>query len=291
MDFTLNTSIYQADINAMVYELGADAQKLLREEMRLLLRDIIALTPPKTFPQGRNAVATDLAKVYITTKKIAKELDKSSPGASVAFYRAMKRGDTVTAAQIAVGGSGTTTVRVKSYSRGGKHGSRVKTYQRTAHTFASKIPGLTPNTSFAETLDPQVHIRRRDKYGRVRGNFISQIVDDAKGYAAYLKTLWDRVGFAKAGWVAAYKTLGGQPQDFIARLAGVPRSSFAEVTSQDEKSITVSTTSSKIPGYERFVLEAMRNRERSMANEIARLKLGGGSRRGSFADTPIGAPS
>jgi hypothetical protein len=60
--FQLNQARYRDGLNQFVNRLGADAQLLLKEEMRLLLREVVRFTPPKTYKQGRNAVGSDLAK-------------------------------------------------------------------------------------------------------------------------------------------------------------------------------------------------------------------------------------
>lgn len=54
---------YRNDLNQFVTRLNADSTLLLKEEMRLLLRDIQRLSPPKTLAQGRNAVAKDMARL------------------------------------------------------------------------------------------------------------------------------------------------------------------------------------------------------------------------------------
>ena len=53
---------YRHALNRFVYELKADGVVLLKEEMRLLLRDIMRFTPPKSNAQGRKAVNRDVAK-------------------------------------------------------------------------------------------------------------------------------------------------------------------------------------------------------------------------------------
>ena len=58
----IDTVRYRNDLNQFVEKLNADAQILLKEEMRLLLRDISRLTPPKTLAQGRKAVAGDVSR-------------------------------------------------------------------------------------------------------------------------------------------------------------------------------------------------------------------------------------
>lgn len=58
-----DTVKYRNDLNQFVERLNADSVLLLKEEMRLLLRDIQTLTAPKTLAQGRKAVKGDLRRV------------------------------------------------------------------------------------------------------------------------------------------------------------------------------------------------------------------------------------
>ena len=61
LTLTFDLASYRHSMNTLVKELNADAVLLLKEEMRLLLRDIIRFTPPlKGHAQGRNAVTGDL---------------------------------------------------------------------------------------------------------------------------------------------------------------------------------------------------------------------------------------
>jgi hypothetical protein len=59
----IDTVKYRNDLNQFVTRLNADSSLLLKEEMRLLLRDIQRLTPPKTLAQGRKAVSGDMRRV------------------------------------------------------------------------------------------------------------------------------------------------------------------------------------------------------------------------------------
>lgn len=58
----MSVAKYRNDLNRFVTELNADAQLLLKEEMRLLLRDIVRFTPPKSLAQGRKAIEGDLRR-------------------------------------------------------------------------------------------------------------------------------------------------------------------------------------------------------------------------------------
>lgn len=59
----MDTVKYRNDLNQFVTRLNADSTLLLKEEMRLLLRDIQRFTPPKTLAQGRKAVSGDMTRV------------------------------------------------------------------------------------------------------------------------------------------------------------------------------------------------------------------------------------
>jgi len=62
LTFQMNEARYRDVLNRFVRELKADADQLLREEMRLLLRDMIKFTPPKNKRQGAKAVEADIQK-------------------------------------------------------------------------------------------------------------------------------------------------------------------------------------------------------------------------------------
>lgn len=60
--FDIDEAGYRNALNEFVTRLNANGELLLKEEMRLLLRDVVSFTPPKTQAQGRAAVYTDLAR-------------------------------------------------------------------------------------------------------------------------------------------------------------------------------------------------------------------------------------
>lgn len=62
INFTIDKAGYQNAMNDFVVKLNANGELLLKEEMRLLLRDVVSFTPPKTLKQGRAAVFTDLTR-------------------------------------------------------------------------------------------------------------------------------------------------------------------------------------------------------------------------------------
>ena len=90
----IDTVRYRNDLNQFVEKLNADAQILLKEEMRLLLRDISRLTPPKTLAQGRKAVAGDVSRAVgsLDPEKIKwPEMKKAVIAKDVAAINAMTK--------------------------------------------------------------------------------------------------------------------------------------------------------------------------------------------------------
>ena len=76
LTFTINQARYRDALNTFVHELNADALVPLKEEMRLLLRDILFLTPPTKSPKkdeikrsakqrGDSAVEADLSQLKV----------------------------------------------------------------------------------------------------------------------------------------------------------------------------------------------------------------------------------
>lgn len=63
LSLQMDLTRYRADMNRFITELNADGVQLLKEEMRLLLRDVVRFTPPKTYAQGRKAIEGDLRRV------------------------------------------------------------------------------------------------------------------------------------------------------------------------------------------------------------------------------------
>jgi hypothetical protein len=71
----------------------------------------------------------------------------------------------------------------------------------------------------AVAFAPEVHTRRRNRIGRV-GSDSRQVVlgSDARLLARYIKDVQNRVGFAKSGWLAALRLVGGRrAQAFVER--------------------------------------------------------------------------
>ena len=109
LTFALNQARYRDTLNTFVRGLKADADLLLREEMRLLLRDIVNLTPPTRSPKsdqvkrsakqrGDSAVEADLSRVAnpldwknIVNPRLAEAVYRRNETVMLAIMKNMKQ--------------------------------------------------------------------------------------------------------------------------------------------------------------------------------------------------------
>lgn len=261
LTFTINQARYRDALNTFVHELNADALVLLREEMRLLLRDILILTPPTKSPKrdgvkfsakqrGDNAVEADLSRVATPLDW----RDIENPRLAEAVYR---RDQTVMRAIM----------------------KNMKQYR---------------NASILESGEAirASHIANRDRYGRVRRKVLNQVAFLAD-WQKYTRAVKSRVGFARAGWLRAAEGVGLPMPNWVRRHAGYARGGFQfQTTMPGVREIVAKNGSIKIPDYQiRIVNASMNKRRMSIESELRRLMSGGKTRRASFAGTPFSEPS
>jgi hypothetical protein len=275
LTFDLGLTGYRQAITSLITHARADAKQLLREEARLLLRDILEFTPPRTLAQGRAAIARDLSRVYATPERMIAEAGRQGDhGLAVALaqaYDAGQRRRFMDLLRLTQGGS--VAVNVRSHSRGGYPVSGYSVTRRTVHwpirIWAGGVLG--------EAVDPSHHLRRRNRYGRVRGDIVSQLVWREKSLLDYARRVQGFVGWAKAGWLRAAELVGLQLPKFVTRhprlMGGVLE------TPLPNASITLVNRSSAIPGYQATVDAAVRRRHASLIAEAQRILPGGKSRR------------
>lgn len=287
MTFDIKEAQYKLALNDLIREKRADAAQLLREEARLFVRDVVAFTPPRTKSIGLKAIAKDLAKVYATAAQVIKKAkEQGARGMAKQLAEAARNGNSSYFAHL-LGRSAnfSETVRVAPHARNGKLVSGYTTPRKVISRPIAQWAG----GDVSKTLDPTHHIRRRKANGRVTGGKWSQIVFNAKSYKDYVKSIQDRVGYAKAGWERTAYKVGFALPDFVKGLAGIARGHVYEYGAPNF-SIVMVNRSSAIPDYQgRVVNPALRRRYVSLVKEAQRIMAGGKSRRKSFAGTPTGS--
>jgi hypothetical protein len=258
MSLTLKfkTAQYRDSLNQFVTKLNADGVVLLKEEMRLLLRDILAFTPPTKSPKGdevrynarqRGATAIENDMARLATPMDWKNIEMP------ALAKAVHKRDIAAIKAIT------------SHFKGGWKGRPIL-------------------ASLAEIQAS--HLRNRTRYGRIRGN--KKQLAFLTDWNKYTGSLKKRVGWTRAGWMRAARAVGLPLPSWVTRhQAYAPSGYFAPTPTN--LNIVAENGAIKIPNYyDRHVVPAIKARGASMASELSRLLKGGKSRRGSLAGTTTG---
>jgi hypothetical protein len=275
MNLTLYFDIasYRHAMNTMVNDLHADGVLLLKEEMRLLLRDIVHFTPPlKGHAQGRNAFKGDLfggkkraAKIY-NVHGIFQRIGKSK----LAIPKKRRHGDAETFA-VRLGWEQSKVIRIwkKFWNPDASIGQMKEFHKRFQNKMTGRIGWVSQHDIGRHKVQDQMWVSN-------------------SAANAYFKLLADRVGLARAGWAAAAAAVGLRLPGWVTKHNWTALGSYQAPTPEKLEIVGVNK-STKIPNYfAKHVEPAMRARVRSLASETARLLRGGKTRRKSFANTISG---
>ena len=118
----------------------------------------------------------------------------------------------------------------------------------------------------------QQHERLRTKYGRINRGTKPQLAALPRVFNAYLRQVQSRVGWARGAWVSALIAAGGRAPSWYARHAD--RSGYAIANFGENPFVSAIARNVKIPGYQRFVDNAVKNRERTTQKKIDALVAG-----------------
>jgi len=256
-------------MNQLVTQLNADGRQLLKEEMRLLLRDIIRFTPPKSHAQGRNAIKGDLFGGKKRLKKVQGTVGIFQRIGTSALVPPRKDGETV---GVRLGWEQSKTIRIfKKFWRPNASVQEMEKFYKQFQNPRTGRPGWVT----------------RSVIGRWKVQDQMWVSDAAAN--RFFRYLAQRVGYAKAGWIKAAKAVGLDLPGWVMRHEAYSKGGYKPPRPSD-MSIEAICRTAKIPNYfERHVLPAMRSRVRSFVKEAGRLLAGGKSRRKSFSGTATGA--
>lgn len=252
---TFATAQYKHAMNQFVTKLNADGRVLLKEEMRLLLGQIVDFTPPTKSPRsdqvrynakqrGNTAIENDMSR-------LAKPMDWKNIELP-ALAKAVHARD---------------IEAIKSIAK---------------HIKGWKDRPILPSVAQIQ----ESHLRNRTQYGRIRSNKKQlAFLDD---WTKYTGTLKKRVGWTRAGWWKGAQAVGLRMPSWVLRHKSYAPSGYYAPTPTN-MSISSTNGSIKIPNYyERHVVPAVKARAASLTSELSRLLRGGKSRRGSLAGTATG---
>jgi hypothetical protein len=172
-------------------EIGLDSVKVLKDQGRLFVRDLIKVTPPfgdATFSEsyntqrkaGESAVERDIRKVFVPLRQFAENVSKTNPELGVTLT--MKGG--ITGSNIA--------------NRKLKRSSNRIDMQALEAIFRNM--GMEGRVML--NVDPAIHEKARGRRGRVR-RATPVVVVNEKSIDKYIKEKQGHIGKAKAGFMKA----------------------------------------------------------------------------------------
>jgi hypothetical protein len=215
---------------------------IIKEETKALVKNLIQLTPPKTYAQGRNAVKRDLNKIAIP---IGTEFAESS--------------------------------RVNMKEDDGTWRGRLATLIRKRDARGIELMLRNSKERFWNTRTVvqdkgalvASHKQNRNNFGRA---YTLRQVSYRRDWRSYLKDVQSRVGWAKSGWVAVADAVGLSTPSWLRKLAS--KSGAASATFSGKADVFAVNYNVKIPNYQKTVSAAVRNRIRVTETKIKRLIAG-----------------
>lgn len=232
MSITIDTTKWHANIGAYAKLAGQNMRESLYQEWPLLMEKIIAFTPPKTLAQGRAATARDLAKT----------MRPFNPQA----IRTKKLRKIVDEMDV-----------------------------RAFNILAQKVKSGPMAGAQAVRFNEQVHTSQRDRSGRVRTNNPRPKVilgDNVAMLTRYRDALLKRVGWAKAGWLAAYNLVGGgKAPNFVTRHPTSGGAVIDDHANEDNPSITAinrTPWASRKDEGQRIIRDAINSRANAIETKI-----------------------
>lgn len=228
----LDTTKFNAQLEKLILQLPREVlEKALREEAKQFLTKLLSFLPPKTYSQGRAAVARDIGRTMLA-------LDPQK-------YRDPK---------------------IRAILLSGDIGA----IQAILPKLGKDFEGL-----FVALFRPELHTSRRNRYGHVSASNKPNVIPQPDLVKQYLKTVQDRVGMLKAGYLPAAERLGVTMPNWVkkhgARFGGIE----IEVGSPGTRtSITITNRGGKWPDHAKFARDALKSRIKSMETKTLRLTKG-----------------
>jgi hypothetical protein len=274
----VDSRVLQDRLFLLAKEARVSQAAVIKEEARIIVQNVMRVTPPATYAQGRKAVARDLGKVFTSVGAIRKKVKTLSfPGKEqwqAALTRASRDNDENAVRELLTRPvSGTEQVTVRPYTRNGVAVAGY-TQQRPFNTPA--LANISGGTQIGGSLNPQLHTARRDGRGHVRGKTLSQVLTKNNELNAYRKQIQGRVGWHMAGWAPLAQLVGAPVKAWVAktRLAAVSGTATANFSPNGRAFVLATNYDVKIPGYQKIVNHVMAARIRVAATKLDRLIKG-----------------
>ncbi len=203
---SISTVVWEKKVAEYVAATGKTMREALNEEWPLLMRKVMDFTPP--FKTKGKPGASDL----------------SVGRAAVAFdiYKTMRPFDP----------KNIKSKRLKQI---------VENQEVTAfNAWAKNVKSGPMAGAKAVFFDRQIHLRQRNRRGRVTGRDRNVVVlgEGAALLKRYVKEVQGRVGYAKSGWLKALKLVGGKAPGYVEKQGTVGGTVVDDRNNPDAPSIT-----------------------------------------------------
>jgi len=254
----VDDTVFRDKLNALAMHVG-DAGKVLKQEAKMLMREIIARTPPQggtsrvsqfttidvnARRQGELAIARDLKSIFeVIPDGLHSKVLRENPSG----VREMK---------VWLSGSKTKFVVDRDY-----FATSLDQMHRFHQSKRSKATGRTPRNK----------THRYQELGRNAAR--DKMIVSKSMYEAYRGNVWKYVGKQKGGWGVGAQLLGIRLPGWIMRHAnGVNGYVLSNLDDKTSPSITIGNrTPGVIHNCERIVNYALLNRARFMERNLRRL--------------------
>jgi len=254
----LNIKLDTTDLEDKLYLLAKESRttpgQVIREETRLLTQIIMKFTPPqKGLAQGRNAIVADL----MGGRRVS-----SARYSSVGLFHGIdsetaepRKKDWATTVRVHLGWEGSKSVLIKKTMwRPSASVSELKAFHKKYQNPKTGRTGVVSQSVIGRwKVQDQMWVKKAT-------------------LNRYIKQVQSMVGWATGSWTAILQASGGHAPNWITRhgaTAGAAYVNFGE----NPEAIGVAYNV-KIPGYQRMIDGALKNRERVTQTKIDRLIAG-----------------
>lgn len=242
MPVVIDSSRFRFQLQRLLAALPKEvAGPVLYEEARQFVRKVVSFLPPKTFAQGRWAVARD---IFRTMKAVdPKQFTEKS------IIRILRSGDPSSIKSLI---DRLPTTRGRGYL--------VHPFSPSIHTSARNKRGIVPRTTIPKIIAGTGSLALVGQFGHP---------------GQYVRSIQGRVGFLKSGYVKAARKLNVALPSFVARQPQLGQGSIeVDLKSPAGLHITIINRAGRYPDHARFVRDALRSRANAMRTKTLRLLRG-----------------
>lgn len=240
----IDSTKWKLAIGDFVTKLGYSLSLAVRENVRLLLEQAVNFTPPHSKPNTYMAKrGKRLGHKVVGLRAVERDILKT--------MRPL-RGEDFQNKELA---------RIIDNRDASRYEKFVRFLPSTSPLKNTRVVGFSPSE----------HSSKRNGRGSVRRDYKQVVLGDEQSdqLEDYIVKVQKRVGWAKAGWCAAWKFLGGEPPAYVNRHTYTAGSYIDNLNNKTSPTITlVNRTKWGVREGARIIRDAVKVREHQMVGRI-----------------------